>query len=493
MTDRTPSDELPAPDVLRSDELAVALGCTTETLQEWERLGLLVGADDRFPVEDLERGRLILHAASRDISAEEIAAASATQGDLLAQFVPLVSGGVPRQARPIEDALEATNLDPSTLGRVWVASGLGDQTEVYDEDLDALRTVAAVLAAGLPEDALVQLIRVYADALGRVGEAEDRLFHYYVHEQLRSVGLTGDALTEATNAVADQVINFIEPTVLYFHRKAFQRATRDDFLLHLREATTPTGGTAGELVATILFVDLAGFTPLTESMGDAAAAGVVDQFSDLVRGAASLHHGRVVKQIGDEFMLVFTDPARAVTFALALDDRVAEEPKFPGLRIGAHHGTVLYREGDYLGTTVNVAARVTTVADRDEFLVTAPLLDGADLAPDVEATPIGPRSLRGISEKVELFRVRRGTRPARAVDPVCHMVLDPEADTVEVTWNDTIVRLCSPACAEQFRSDPSQYLITAGGTEGATDDQSDEMSPRLRHSVVWVTLGSRWR
>ena len=442
---------------MRAQDLAEALHCEVEAVWRWQRLGLLLGEGDAFPPLDLERGRLIVYAATQGIGADEIAAASARQGDLLGQFSLLASGGSSRTARPIEVALEDTGLDPSTLGRVWVASGLGDQTELFDEDLEALHAASTAIEAGIPEDALVQLLRVYADALGRVGEAEQRLFHYYVHERLRSDGFAGTALTNATDEVVEQVIGLAEPSVTYFYRKAFQRAARDDFIVHVRKGATPSASVAGETATTILFVDLAGFTPLTESMGDVAAAEVVDRFSVLLRGAATVHDGRVVKQIGDEFMMTFADPSRAVAFAIALGDIVADEPRFPGLRIGAHFGTVLYREGDYLGATVNTASRVTTAADPHQTLITRSLFDAAQMPAGASVTAIGPRALKGIVEQVELFAVERRDRAAGTVDPVCQMVLSAEADTVDVSWQGTVIRFCSRACAEQFRSNPARY------------------------------------
>lgn len=442
---------------MTAQDLAEALRCDLNAVLRWQDLGLLLGSGDEFPPVDLERGRLILYAATQGVTAEEIADANVRQGDLLAQSSFFASGGSNREARPIEVALEETALDPTTLARVWLASGLGDQTELYDEDLEALRAASAALAAGIPEDALVQLLRVYSDALGRVGEAELRLFHFYVHERLRSDGIAGTALGQATGEIVDQVIGLAEPSVTYFHRKAFQRAARDDFLVHVREGATPTASVAGETWTTILFVDLAGFTPLTDAMGDVAAAEVIDRFSVLLRGAATVHNGRVVKQIGDEFMMTFADPSRAVAFAVALDEAVADEPRFPGLRIGAHFGTVLYREGDYLGATVNTAARVTAAADPHQMLITRSLLDAVQMPAGVSATAMGSRTLKGIAEQVELFAIERRDPVARTIDPVCQMVLSPEADSVDVTWNDTVIRLCSHACAEQFRSNPTRY------------------------------------
>jgi adenylate cyclase len=446
-----------ATDVLTLDELADAIGSNELVISEWQQLGLLEGDGQRFPVLDLERCRLILYAERRGIAPADVAEACRNQGDLLGQFVELLTGGTARRPQGIEDAAESSGLTSETLQRVWVASGLGDQEEAYDDDLVALRTVGAVLAAGLPEDALLQLVRVFADALGRVAESESRLFHYYVHERLRAEGLEGDELNAATSAVSDSIVGLIEPTILYFHRKAFQRALRDDFVLHLTEATTPVGRTAGELTATILFVDLAGFSPLTQSMGDVVAAEVVERFSDLVRAAASRHNGNVVKQIGDEFMLAFTAPADAVRFGLAVDDSVSAEPRFPGLRIGAHHGTLLYREGDYIGTTVNIAARVTAVASRHEFLITDALRTEAQLSPEVELTSMGPHNLRGISGEVTLHRVHHVAKPGRDVDPVCHMLLDDGTAGASLQWRGREIQFCSPECADRFETDPEKY------------------------------------
>src|SRR5207237_9279396 len=123
----------------------------------------------------------------------------------------------------------------------------------------------------------------------------------------------------------------------------------------------------GGLVRPMLFIDLSSYTPLTEAMGDVAAAAVVGQFSNIVREAAAVNDGQIVKQIGDEFMLAFSTARMAVAFGVDARACAEADPKFPGVRIGAHCGSVLYREGDYYGATVSLAARVTAAAARDQF------------------------------------------------------------------------------------------------------------------------------
>src|SRR5947208_8544432 len=113
-----------------------------------------------------------------------------------------------------------------------------------------------------------------------------RVFHLYVHERFRAEVRSGADLMAATQGVADPMTDLVEPAVLYFHRKAWERANREDMLLHIVEDTTPVSDVPGELIRTVLFVDLSSFTPLTEVMGDAVAARIVARFSDMVRETA---------------------------------------------------------------------------------------------------------------------------------------------------------------------------------------------------------------
>jgi class 3 adenylate cyclase len=346
------------------------------------------------------------------------------------------------------------------LRRLWSAAGLGDQDEAYDDDVAALRALRAALDAGLPEDALLQIVRVFADALGRVADAETRLFHHYVHERLRADGLAGKELMAATEAVSEPLMGLIEPSVLYFHRKAFQRAQREDLLLHLAEDVTPPSEIPGEIDATILFVDLSGFTPMTEAMGDDAAAQLMERFGDLVRIAARRCLGTVVKQIGDEFMLAFPDPGWAVRCGYEIEAATSAEPHFPAVRMGAHRGAVLYREGDYIGATVNVAARVVAAAGRHQLVVTDAVRAAAIGIPDTEVTSLGERELKGIGGQLELFELRRvGDRPQRSVDPVCQMEIAHDAVAARLSWHGTDLRFCSDDCLRAFVASPDEYGV----------------------------------
>jgi class 3 adenylate cyclase/YHS domain-containing protein len=439
-------------------QLAEVAGVTVAVLEEWQRLGLLVGRGDAVDALDLERVRVVQFAGRRGFSAARVAEVCAEAGDLLGIHVGMLPIGWSRRGVSFDEAARASGLDPEALGRLWRAAGLVGQDEVYEEDLEALRSLRIALDAGLPEEALAQILRVLSGSLGRVAEAEARLFHHYVHERLRAQGVRGVALTAATEAVAAPLVGLVEPTVAYFHRKAWERAQREDLLVHLGEGAVPPSEVPGELEVAVLFVDLSGFTPLTEVMGDAAAAGLMERFGDLVHQAAHEHHGTVVKQIGDEFMLAFTRPVDAVACGLSIERAVSAEEKFPAVRQGAHAGRALYRAGDYVGATVNIAARVVAEADRHRFLVTGALRDEVGDIADVAFTAVGDRSLKGIAAPVELFAVTPlGDRPRREVDPVCLMDLDPATATIRLSWRGSRLLFCSDDCLARFVAAPDDF------------------------------------
>jgi class 3 adenylate cyclase len=159
----------------------------------------------------------------------------------------------------------------------------------------------------------------------------------------------------------------------------------------------------------------------------------------------------VVKQIGDEFMVRFNGAGDAVGFGVDLESATAQEPHFPAVRVGAHTGDVLYRDGDYVGANVNLAARVTAEARGHQFVVTAAVHDAAGATPGAELVSLGARTLKGIADPVELFEVRStGARKHRPVDPVCLMQIDPASCAIRLDWRGTELYFCSDDCLRRF-------------------------------------------
>ncbi len=452
---------------LTVQELSQRTGEPVERLRQWVSLGLIGHKDDsEFEARDVQRAQLIQLLLRRGVTVAAIVEAH-EQRDFLEGFTEQVFPAELGQTCSRAAASELVGLDAGVLQRCWEVAGLREQGDlVREEDLQALKAVKAVLDAGLPEAAVLQLVRVYHDALGRVAEAEVRLWHFYVHERLKAQGLSGRELLETTRAAGNRATPLVEPLILYFHRNGFRRARKEDVVLHVKDDTGLPGqaNVPGRLQAAILFVDLCSFTALADAMGDRLAVGVLERFSQIVREAVSRNEGRVVKQIGDAFMLVFPQPQPAVMCALEIEKRTAAEPQFPAVRSGVHWGQVLYREGDYVGTSVNVAARLVAEAQRHQVLVTAAVRKEAAGVPDVMFMPVSTRRLKGLADELELFEVVRGVEAEmgqRLVDPVCGMELNPREVAARLSLEGQERVFCSQECLQRFVAAPERYDGTA--------------------------------
>ena len=218
-----------------------------------------------------------------------------------------------------------------------------------------------------------------------------------------------------------------------------------------------------EIHTAIVFVDLSRFTALADAMGDLKSAEVLDRFSLLVRQAAKRFDGRVAKQIGDAFMLVFPHPGPAVACSLEIEQRAGLESQFPAVRSGVSWGSVLFRDGDYVGANVNLAARLAAEAERHQVLVSAPARQAIGDLPGVEFVPLPKRQLKGVSEQVELFEARSTTAVTqdRLVDPVCGMELHAADAVARLRRSGRDVVFCSEECLRRFVAAPEQYVHRA--------------------------------
>lgn len=176
--------------------------------------------------------------------------------------------------------------------------------------------------------------------------------------------------------------------------------------------TTATATTAVRTVeGAIAFTDLAGFTEFTAIRGDEAALGLLSEHEDVLRTALG-RRGRIVKNLGDGFLLFFRDPCAAVEISLDLQETF-EEHSFEGemplwVRIGIHYGRPILRGRDLLGHDVNVAARIVDLAQPGEVLVSEACTSNMKRSvPGVYFEEVGPVVMKGIPEAVTLCRAIR--------------------------------------------------------------------------------------
>jgi adenylate cyclase len=211
---------------------------------------------------------------------------------------------------------------------------------------------------------------------------------------------------------------------------------------------------------TFLFADIAGFTALTEAHGDEQAADLVADFCKAVGAELPSFGGTQIKTIGDALMLRIEHPRQAVLLGLRIAHDALIGHGVPTVRVGMHHGRAIERDGDYIGATVNLAARVSAAASGGEVLLTA---QTAALAPEIGGVLYesrGRQALRNVRDPVELVAaVRQGQTSDQglAIDPVCRMAVDPARAAGRLSYDDTTYFFCTLSCAGAFAGHPERY------------------------------------
>ena len=152
----------------------------------------------------------------------------------------------------------------------------------------------------------------------------------------------------------------------------------------------------------ICFLDISGYTRLTQELGDDAAAELASTVARLVQRTSVQHGGKPIKWLGDGVMFHFEDPGPGVRAALEMVSALATEG-LPPAHVGLHSGPVLFQQGDYFGQTVNLSARIADYARQGEVLVSAAVADASDER-DLRFADIGSVDLKGVSGAVHLLR-----------------------------------------------------------------------------------------
>jgi len=384
-------------------QAAERVGVTPATLRRWIAQGLIPQHDGDFTPAAIGQARVVAKMRERGHSLKEIRRAT-EDGKLAFGFLEELFPTDP-QRHSVREAARETGIEEALVTRL--ISGLGITPEhsgtVSEDELQLLRYVAAVLDTGFPLVALLQLVRVYGQAMARVADAEVRLFHLYVHEPLMRSGSTGVETAEQMEAISRRVLPLAGPVLDQIHQRYLQFFVEQDVVGHMESDLDGTAVDLGRMRVAIAFADLTGYTRMTEEEGELTAVDAVERFVEAVE-ATLPDDARVIKTIGDEAMIIGADPSALTDWAVGFQSMQTERP-LP--RIAVHCGVALYRDGDYYGRDINIASRVAARSAGGEVLVTRPVVDAVASAPYLEFERIGEVRLKGFSESTEVFVARQ--------------------------------------------------------------------------------------
>ena len=392
-------------ETLSLKEAADRVGVSPATLRRWAREGVIpeLNGTGEWTTAAVAHARIVARLRDRGHKLEHIKRAG-EQGRLAYGYIEDMFG-TDQPRRSIDEAAELTGLEPALIERFWTSIGLpaSGLDELTDEDVEALHYVSAVLDAGFPLVAFLQLCRVYGQALSQIADAEVRLFHLYVHEPLIREGVPGLQMAEEMKDLARDLLPLASPTMDYVHQRFLGHFVEQDVVGHMESELEDDEIDLGRIRIAIAFADLAGYTRFTEEEGEEEALSSVERFVEGVTNTLP-EDARVVKTIGDEVMVVGQDVAALVDWAVGFTSLFDERPE---PRIGVHLGTTLYRDGDYFGRDVNLTSRVVARARGGEVLVSDSVVDAVSASSHLRFEPIGQVKLKGFDEPRQLCRAVR--------------------------------------------------------------------------------------
>jgi adenylate cyclase len=369
-----------------------------------ESSGLL----DELTGEDrIERAELIRWLLEQGISVEEIRQSFAPM--LLAARRVLGDDGTYLSARQIS---EQVGIDIDELNRFQRASG---QPQIDDPDAlvfmrsdgDTAVHIKRFLDLGIDPDQLLTVVRVLTEGLSRAAEvmrsaALGPVFH---------PGVTELEIAKGTRDLVSAAAPLLGPMIQDMLLLQLRHSVEIDAVnASERRAGAPLPG--ARMVAAA-FADLVGFTRLGEELPPEGIELLANRLAGIAREVV-VAPVRLIKTIGDAVMFVSSDAAELVDVMLALVDAAEADPLLPQLRVGVAYGSAVSRAGDWFGSPVNLASRVTSSARPGAILVAESAREQIGADDRFAWSFAGSRRLRGIQGEVKLHRVRRSAEPESA-------------------------------------------------------------------------------
>ncbi len=348
-----------------------------------------------------ERAELIEWLFEQGVTADEIRNAFAPM--LLISRRVMGDDGTYMSAREIS---ESYGIDLELLQRVQRAIGLSrvdDPDAVVHMRADGVAATYAqrFIEIGLNPDNIVLVVRVLAEGLAHAAE----VMRYTALASILRPGATELEIAKGSQALVTQIKPLLGPMI------------EDMLFMHLRHSMETEAVNASERAAgaplpgarhiTVAFADLVGFTRLGEEVPAEELGQLANRLADLARDVA-VPPVRFIKTIGDAVMFVCTDPAPLLDAVLKLVEITDSDNDFPRLRAGIAGGSAVSRAGDWFGSPVNLASRVTAVARPGAVLAAESTRDELGDDAGFSWSFAGGRHLKGIKDEVRLFRARRG-------------------------------------------------------------------------------------
>ena len=391
------------------DAAADRAGVEPRYLDRLVDLGILAPEEpDRFSAGDVRRAMMAASLEEAGIPLEGVAEAL-SRGDVSLGFLDTAAYERFAALAPetFQQVSDRTGVPLELLTAIRESIGMAPPSpddRLREDEMAIVPFIEFQLSAGFRTTAIERLLRVQGESTRRVSEQEAS---WWNSEVIAPAMAAGKGAEEITNVeLSDAITPLAEQALLAMYHAQQARAWTTNIIEGFEVLMAKAGiHSRLERLPAICFLDITGYTRLTQERGDDAAAELAATVGRLVRRSSVEHGGKPIKWLGDGVMFYFGDPGPGVRAALEMVDGLTAAG-LPPAHVGLHAGPVLFQEGDYFGQTVNLSSRIADYARPGEVLVSRAVADASQEAA-IAFGDIGPVELKGVSGTMHLLRAYR--------------------------------------------------------------------------------------
>jgi adenylate cyclase len=398
---------------LSASELADLVGVTAVEVDRLVDLGILVPRDGAGPFleTDVQKVRLATACERAGLPMEAIAAA-VRAGRLSFAFLeaaPYRRWAV-RSSRTYRAVSEETGIPLEVLGGALDSMGfarVAPEELIREDELEVVPLLQLGLSSGILDLVwLTRIGRAYAEGLRLAANVEHEAYRARFTGPARTSGADQRTTMELASQLATEFLPLVDRALMGIYRRQQEVVWTEDLVEDIEHELERAGvlGRPGRVPA-MSFLDLVGYTRLTEERGDQAAAELAGTLAVLVDRSSREHGGVPVKWLGDGVMVHFQEPAGAVLSALQMVQQLPQAG-LPPAHVGVAAGPVVAQGGDYFGRTVNLAARIAARAGAGQVLVSESVAEAAS-PQGVAFVEVRQAQLKGFTRSVPLLEACR--------------------------------------------------------------------------------------
>lgn len=293
------------------------------------------------------------------------------------------------------DIQQLSGVAGEFANRLWRAFGypsIGDDTIAFTEgDMAALLRIKRLVEDGvLDQDSVIQMARAVGQTMARLAEWQvDLMIAKMAADAAES---TGEDSVKLIVEAAEKHIDEFEPLIVHAWRR--QLAASGTRAVAMASAQEAEAGSRGKTA--VGFADMVSFTQMSRQLEEIELARVVERFETTTSDVIAANGGRLVKTLGDEVLFCAESAELGAEIALCVAESIKDETEVPDVRVGLAYGPVLPLMGDVFGTTVNLAARLTSIARPGTVVVDTGMAAELEESKRYEATRIVRRPARGL-------------------------------------------------------------------------------------------------